>query len=116
MEVTSAGNVGIGTTNPQAKLAVKGTVLALKVKVSPATNGTDWPDYVFKKNYKLRSLNSLEAFIKTNHHLPDVASAKEVEKDGLDLANTQAVLLKKIEELTLYVIELNKKIAKLEGK
>jgi hypothetical protein len=108
------GNVGIGTINPQAMLAVKGTVLALQVKVSAPTSG-DWPDYVFAANYKLRSLSSLGAFIKKHQHLPDVPSAKQVKKGGLDLAETQAILLRKIEELTLYVIEQDKRIKNLES-
>lgn len=108
----SSGNIGIGTLNPQEKLSVKGTVLAQKVRVS--VKPADWPDYVFTKKYKLRSLNSLEAFINEEHHLPGVPSAEKVEKAGLDLGSTQAALLRKIEELSLYVIELNKKIEKLE--
>jgi len=108
----SNGYVGIGTTNPQEMLSVKGTVLAQKVRVSVKTQ--DWPDYVFSKDYKLRPLNSLETYINKSSHLPDVPSASEVERGGLDIGSTQAVLLRKIEELSLYVIELNKKIEKLE--
>jgi hypothetical protein len=108
----SNGYIGIGTTNPQEMLSVKGTVLAQKVRVSVKTQ--DWPDFVFSKNYKLRSLSSLETYINKSNHLPDVPSASEVGKGGLDIGSTQAVLLRKIEELSLYVIELNKKIEKLE--
>jgi hypothetical protein len=98
------GNVGIGTTNPQAKLAVNGDIFSKKVKVTQ----TGWPDYVFKPTYKLPSLEEVEAFIKQYNHLPEVPSAQEVEKNGLDVGESQAILLKKIEELTLYVIELKK--------
>ncbi|MGN6490409.1 MAG: hypothetical protein ACTHLE_00320 [Agriterribacter sp.] len=98
------GNVGIGTTNPQAKLAVNGDIFSTKVKVTQ----TGWPDYVFYPNYKLPPLKEVEKFIQQYKHLPDVPSASEVEKNGLDLGNNQALLLKKIEELTLYIIEQDK--------
>lgn len=100
-------NVGIGTTNPQAKLAVNGIILATKVKV--ALTGC-WSDYVFNIGYPLRPLSEVEQFINQNHHLPEVPSVQEVEKNGLDVGDNQATLLKKIEELTLYVIEQNKKL------
>ncbi|MBO3700738.1 hypothetical protein [Roseivirga sp. E12] len=103
-----ADKVGIGTTNPTEKLSVDGTVLAKKVRVS--TNGADWPDYVFASTYKLRPLNELEDYIQKNQHLPEVPSATEVETDGLDLGDMDATLLKKVEELTLYMIELNKTV------
>lgn len=115
MRITSGGNVGIGTATPQAKLAVNGDVFAKKVKVT-ATGWPAWPDYVFEHGYKLPSLADLEAFIKKNKHLPDVPSAKEVEANGLDLGDNQAILLKKIEELTLYVIEQQKQIDQMKKK
>jgi hypothetical protein len=68
-----------------------------------------WADYVFEKEYQLLSLKEVEAYIQINKHLPGVPSAKEVETNGLDVGNNQAILLKKIEELTLYLIEQNKK-------
>ncbi|MDB5198059.1 MAG: hypothetical protein JWO92_22 [Chitinophagaceae bacterium] len=102
----NGGNVGIGTTNPHEKLSVNGTVLANKVKVSILS--TDWSDYVFDKNYKLPTLEETEKFIKLNQHLPGIPSAKEVGINGLDIGNNQALLLKKIEELTLIIIEQNK--------
>jgi uncharacterized coiled-coil protein SlyX len=61
-------------------------------------------------------LSELESYIKINHHLPEIPSTAEVNKEGIDLAQTQALLLQKVEELTLYVIQQNKKIEKLEGK
>jgi hypothetical protein len=90
-------------------LAVNGNVFSKKVKVTQ--NG--WADYVFDAGYRLRPLSEVEQFIQQHHHLPEVPSAAEVEKNGLDLGDNQATLLKKIEELTLYVIEQNKKIHEL---
>ena len=103
----TGGNVLIGgTTLPasDAKLAVAGNIYSRKVKVTQ----TGWADYVFHPTYKLPSLAEVEAYIKQHHHLPDIPSAKEVEKNGLDLGENQVALLKKIEELTLYVIEMKK--------
>ena len=104
MRITGDGRVGIGTKNPQAKLAVNGDVFCKKITVTQ--NG--WPDYVFHANYRLRPLSEVEQYINQYHHLPEVVTAEEVEKNGLDVAGNQAALLKKIEELTLYVIEQDK--------
>ena len=94
-------------------LAVGGGILTEKVRV--ATNGTAfWADYVFDKSFKLKSLKEVENFIKENKHLPDVPSTSDVTKNGIDLAETQAILLQKIEELTLYVIQQQKEIDKLK--
>jgi len=98
------GNVGIGTTTPQAKLAVNGDVVAKKITVTQ----TGWPDYVFSRHYKLRSLAQVGQYIQQYQHLPDVPSADSVAKNGLDLGSGQAALLKKIEELTLYALEQQK--------
>lgn len=104
MTVTNTGAVGIGITTPTEKLTVNGAILSKKVKVT----ATGWPDYVFHPSYRLMPLDQLERYIKANRHLPEIVSAAEVERDGLDLGDNQAALLKKIEELTLYVIELKK--------
>lgn len=94
-------------------LAVNGTAIFTKAKVE--LNST-WPDYVFDNEYELRSLSSLETYLNTYKHLPDVPTADEVAKGGIDLGENQAVLLKKIEELTLYVIEQGKQQEKLMKK
>jgi hypothetical protein len=107
------GNVGIGTTNindNNYKLFVEKGIRTRKVKVDQ----DNWPDYVFSNSYKLSSLLDVEKFIKENKHLPDVPSAEKVEKEGVDIGSTQAILLRKIEELTLYLIEQDKKNQKLQ--
>jgi hypothetical protein len=107
------GTVGIGTTDPKGyRLAVNGDAIFTKVKVKTYLN---WPDYVFNPAYSLRPLSEVEKFIKEYQHLPEVPSAKEVENNGLDLGENQAMLLKKIEELTLYMIEQQKEIEKLKA-
>ncbi len=109
--VQSGGNVGIGTTAPGSyKLAVEGKIGARKVVVTQ----NSWADYVFEKEYRLRPLTEVEAFIQQHQHLPDVPSAKEIEEKGLDVGENQATLLKKIEELTLYIIEQQKQIEALK--
>jgi hypothetical protein len=107
------GNVGIGTVNTGSfKLAVEGKIGAREVQVTLAN---PFPDYVFASNYKLRSLFNLETYINQNKHLPGIPSAAEVEKNGgIELGQMNTKLLEKIEELTLYVIEINKKVERLE--
>ncbi|MCC9070883.1 tail fiber protein [Flavobacterium sp. F-65] len=105
------GNVGIGTTAPDEKLTVKGKIHTQEVRVDLA--GPLVPDYVFANDYKLKSLEEVESFIKENSHLPEIPSAKEIEKNGLMLAEMNMNLLKKIEELTLYAINQEKKTEKL---
>ncbi len=101
MRITQSGNVGICTSSPDTKLAVNGTIHSREVKVDvnfPA------PDYVFKPVYRLRPLHDLAAYIKKNQHLPEIPSAKVIEKDGVNLSEMNMKLLQKVEELTLYVI------------
>jgi hypothetical protein len=109
MKILGNGSVGIGTSDPQTyKLAVNGSAIFTLVKVK--ATATPWPDYVFHQTYKLRPLSEVEQYIQQNNHLPEVPSATEVEKNGLDVGDNQAVLLKKIEELTLYAIAQDKRL------
>lgn len=97
----------IGSTGKRpaaAKLAVDGTIKARSLILNPVS----WADFVFDDNYQLRSLEQVEQYIQQNKHLPDVPAAQQVEQEGADLAETDAILLRKIEELTLYVIEQEK--------
>ncbi|WP_186774265.1 hypothetical protein [Chitinophaga pinensis] len=111
--VKQNGNVGIGTTDPKAyKLAVEGTIGARKIKV---TQQVGWADFVFEPDYKLPSLSEVEQFIIAHKHLPDVPSAKEVAKEGVDLGEMNKILLQKIEELTLHMIELQKEVKELKA-
>ena len=111
--LSDSGNVGIGTKNPQAKLAVNGDILAKSIRVN--TSSTYWPDYVFGKDYNLMSLKELEIYITQYRHLPGVPSANDVETQGeVDLGEMNAILLEKVEELTRYIIELQKQIDELK--
>jgi hypothetical protein len=104
----TTGNVSIGTTNAQGyALAVNGSAIFTQVKVKIYSN---WPDYVFRKGYELPSLKELEQYVTEHQHLPGVASEEEVRTNGIDVSENEAVLLKKVEELTLYVIEQSKKM------
>lgn len=107
MMIGTNGNVGIGTTSPDAKLAVKGTIHAQEVRVD--LNGAVAPDYVFENDYSLMPLDELKTYLDTNKHLPEVPSAKEMEANGVNLKEMNLLLLKKVEELTLHVIELKKR-------
>lgn len=98
----NSGNVGIGTMTPTERLSVNGNIRTKKLIVTQS----GWPDYVFANEYQLMPLNDVKKFIYKNKHLPGIPSEKKIMEDGLDVGNTQALLLKKIEELTLYVIQL----------
>lgn len=111
LNILKNGNIGIGTKSPDMKLTVKGNIHAEEVKIDlnvPA------PDYVFKKNYDLRTIEEVEKFIKENSHLPEIPSAKEFEQNGVMQAEMDMNLLKKIEELTLYTIQQQKEIESLK--
>jgi len=110
--VNSSANVGVGTTNPQSKLAVNGTITAKEVKVTQ----TGWSDYVFAEDYRLLPLDELETYVSTEKHLPGIPSAKEVEEKGLAIADTLSKQMQKIEELTLYMIQLKKENEQLKDR
>jgi hypothetical protein len=105
-----------GTATGGYNLLVKGGILTEKVKVALAAAGADWADYVFEPAYKanMMSLEEVEAFTLKNKHLPNVPSAEEMVKSGLDVSQTSKMFMEKIEELTLYMIELNKEIKALK--
>lgn len=106
------GNVGIGVLDTQGyKLAVGGTMIAEKIKVKLQTA---WPDFVFEKEYQLPSLTELAKYIADNKHLPGVPTAAEV-KDGMDVGEMNKVLLQKVEELTLHLIEQQEQIKKMQA-
>lgn len=100
------GNVGIGISNPSNKLDVKGTIHSQEVKVDM----NDWSDFVFKKEYNLPTLEEVEKQIAEKGHLKNIPSEKEVLENGINLGEMNAKLLQKIEEMTLYMIEMKKDI------
>jgi len=132
LNLDSSGNVGVGTSAPKAKfhvttgmvigtsttvpatgyiLSVNGKIMTEEVRVQMDAN---WPDYVFDNKYKLRPLKEVEQFIAAKKHLPGIPSAKQVAEDGLHLGDMQKRIMEKVEELTLYVIQLNKENQQLK--
>lgn len=116
------GKLGVGTNNPDERLTVRGKIHAEEVKVD-----LDVPaDYVFEKyytgeselkeDYEMPTLEQVEEFTEENHHLPGVPSAQEIQENGLKLGEMNNLLLQKVEELTLYIIEQEKRIKALEAK
>lgn len=112
MRLTETGKLGLGTNViPEGYLmAVDGKIITEKVVVR---NSGNWPDFVFEKNYRLPDLSEVEQYIQENNHLPEIPTASEVENEGQDLAEMNRLLLKKVEELTLYIIEQGKEIKRL---
>ena len=108
--ITASGNVNIGCSGTSAVVNVNGTIHALKVIVTK----TPCSDYVFEPTYKLESLPEIEKYVKENKHLPEIPSAKEFKEKGCDVSEMDDMLLKKIEEITLLMIEQNKRIEALE--
>jgi hypothetical protein len=114
--IDSAGNVTVGSTYKAAsgyKVSINGKVICEEVRVQL---DADWPDYVFANNYKLMPLGDLQKFITTNKHLPGILSAAEVKTNGIELGDTNKRMMEKIEELTLYILELKKEIDLLKSK
>jgi hypothetical protein len=111
-ETNASHKVGIGTASPDEKLTVKGKIHAEEVRVDLSVPG---PDYVFESEYNLMSLTELESYLKLNKHLPEVASAKEMETHGINIGEMNMLLLKKIEELTLYILQQETRIKSLEA-
>ncbi|MBI3234191.1 MAG: hypothetical protein HYZ42_09150 [Bacteroidetes bacterium] len=103
------GNVGIGIINPSEKFEVAGNIRCTKLRVT-----TQWWDKVFEVNYKLMPLFELEQYIKANKHLPDMPTDAQVQQNGVDVGDATSLLLKKVEELTLYLIEQQKQIELLK--
>ncbi|MCV9387445.1 hypothetical protein [Reichenbachiella ulvae] len=110
MIIQRSGKVGIGTTTPDELLTVNGTIHSSEVRVDldvPA------PDYVFSPDYQLSTLEETAAYIEENHHLPEIPSAAEMEANGVELGEMNMLLLKKIEELTLHLIEKEELLEKV---
>jgi len=110
LSILASGNVGIGINSPDSRLAVNGTIHSKEVKVDM----TGWPDYVFKKEYKILSLSEIKAYIDKYEHLPEIPSASEVESTGANLGEMNKLLLKKIEELTLHMIDMDKRVTEVQ--
>jgi hypothetical protein len=108
LTIDGNGFIGVNTTNTHGyQFAVNGTAIATSMTVQAYLS---WPDYVFKPAYSLPSLAEVKTYIDQNHHLPEIPSAEQIEKDGLNLGEMNKLLVKKVEELTLYLIELNKQV------
>lgn len=112
MTMTANGDLGIGTTAPDSKLTVKGNIHAEEVKVDLSVPG---PDYVFKEGYDLKPLEEVQKHIGEHGHLPDIPSAEEMEAEGIELGTMNMKLLEKIEELTLYILKMDKEIKQLKN-
>lgn len=115
-DIITDSNIGIGTSSfvdgsDTYRLSVDGKIRADGVKIY-----TTWADFVFEVDYKLPTLNEVESYINKNGHLKDIPSAKDVEANGIELGEMNKLLLQKIEELTLYVIDLNKEVEALKSK
>ncbi|GAB3730758.1 hypothetical protein GCM10027594_12800 [Hymenobacter agri] len=116
MAISNTGQVRIGLTIPSAshpdyQLSVDGKLVAKSAYVT----STGWADYVFDKNYRLAPLSEVEAYVKANKHLPEIPTTSEVAEKGIDLAAINTLLLKKVEELTLHLIEVNKRLEAVEA-
>ncbi|MBS1687747.1 MAG: hypothetical protein JSS96_03420 [Bacteroidetes bacterium] len=111
--IMAVGAMSLPTPSGYSLYVAKG-ILTERLKVASSTDPVNWSDFVFNKDYKLMPIHQLESFISQNAHLPEIPTANEVAKDGIDVANMDAKLLQKIEELTLYVIQQQKEIDELK--
>ena len=113
--INPTGQISIGTSTPATGylLSVNGKAMVEELKVQLSQN---WPDYVFADNYKRKSFDELRSYIAENKHLPNIPAAKDLEENGLELGEMQRRMMEKIEELTLYVLDLEKKISELKAK
>jgi hypothetical protein len=109
VRLSATGNLGVGTTAPQYPLSVNGTIQAKEVLVN-----TGWSDYVFRPDYRLKPLDEVAAYIRANHHLPEIPSETEIKENGVSLGEMQAKLLAKVEELTLHMIQADERNNRLE--
>ncbi|MFI5161964.1 MAG: hypothetical protein ACHQHN_11840 [Sphingobacteriales bacterium] len=106
LRIDNSGNLGVGTTNTYGyKFAVNGSAIATSMTVKLYSN---WPDYVFRKDYQLPKLTDVKTYINAHHHLPEMPTEQQIAKDGLNLGEMNKLLVKKVEELTLYLIEQQK--------
>ena len=101
------------TYKGSGQTAITNTICAEEVRVS-LSGAPCWPDYVFNENYQLQSLEEIEKFIKQNKHLPNLPTSEEVSKNGIELGVMNTILLQKIEELTLHLIQLKKENAEIK--
>lgn len=108
--INTSANFGLGTNDPQYKLDVRGTIRATEILVNTPSGA----DFVFEGNYKLRPLQEVKSYVQENHHLPEIPSAKEMQEEGMSVNEMVVKLLQKVEELTLYNIQLEERISKLE--
>jgi hypothetical protein len=107
--IDASANVGIGINTPAYKLTVNGVISATEVKVSTTPNS----DYVFEPDYNLLPLHEVDAFIQQNKHLPDIPSAEEFQENGVGLGEMDDMLLRKVEEMTLYLLRMQKQMDQL---
>lgn len=105
------GNTAANGPYANYKLSVDGDMIAKRCVIQV----TNWADYVFDKDYELLSLNDVASYIETNKHLPGVPSEAQIKKDGIEMGEMNKILMQKVEELTLYMIELQKKNTQLEA-
>ena len=110
--INNSGYLGIGTDNPQCKLDVRGTLRANEILV----NNVSGADFVFEEAYNLRPLSEVKEYVEKNKHLPEIQSAMDMQQNGVNISELQIQLLQKVEELTLYIIQQEKRIKELEIK